>query len=102
MDKGKGKRRYHETTGKTVSWTHVDAEQIRDTITAVSGTGCAIRFGYSRDNGAYCIGIIGDGEPYTVWAASIEEVNAKLGDLERSFNGPTEVTEPVSSRKKPM
>lgn len=86
VDKRAKKRRYTEKRERFANWAISDAEQLRDTIAAVSSTGCAIRFGYSKDGGAYCIGIIGDGDPYTVWAGDHEELDIKLKDLEASFH----------------
>lgn len=102
LDKGKKARRYNESPGPTANWERADAEQLRATISAVTGTGCAIRLGYSRDGGAYCVGIIGDGDPYTIWAGNSEELDVKLRTLESSFSGPEKPPDAVPARKKPM
>lgn len=85
VDKGKKKRRYQPGAGREVSWRDADAGTLRDLICAVTGTGCAVRFGYSRDRGAYCIGVIGDGEPYTVWAGHAEELDIRIESLLQAF-----------------
>lgn len=85
LDKSKGKRRYNEGSAREVSWGDVDAATLREVVTAVTSTGCAIRLGYSRDKGAFAIGIVGDGEPYTIWAGSEDELAMKFEKLLQSF-----------------
>lgn len=80
------KRRYSQGGGATVNWSDVGGEAIKGVLAAVTATGCAIRFGYSRDQGAFAIGIVGDGDPYTVWAANLEELDIKLEALEQAFH----------------
>jgi hypothetical protein len=38
----------------------------------------ATRFGYSRDGGAYAIGILGDGEPFTEYLPGTADVDEWL------------------------
>jgi len=85
-DKREPKRRYNQGRSATVNWEDVGGESIKGVLAAVTATGCAIRFGYSRDQGAFAIGIVGDGEPYTVWAANLEELDIKLEALEQAFH----------------
>lgn len=81
----KKKRRYQaDSIGSgQVSWMDVKAENIRELIDAVAQAGGAIRFGVSRDGGAYALGVYGDGpDTYGVYAADadgIEEHMFKLG-----------------------
>lgn len=83
--KSKPSRRYSEASTGEVSWADVLPETLSDLIHAVTATGCAIRFGYSRDKGAYAIGILGDGEPYTVWAHGSEQLDIKIVGLMAAF-----------------
>ena len=46
---------------KKADWIRADAAQLQETIAAVAKTGGALRLGYSRDGGAYAIGVYGDG-----------------------------------------
>lgn len=85
LNAGGKKRRYQEASTNVADWGSVNEVALRDTIEAVTRTGCAIRFGYSRDGGAYAVGVVGDGDPYTVWAGSAEEVDIKLAALAESF-----------------
>jgi len=85
LDKGKKKRRYEEAPSGNADWARIDHNVLSTAIATVTATGCAIRFGYSRDGGAYAIGIVGDGDPYTVWGASDEATEQKLTELAESF-----------------
>lgn len=85
-DKRKGQRRFNQGSTGRADWASVNAETLRAVIAAVTSTGCAIRFGYSRDFGAYAMGIVGDGDPYTVWAGNPEELDIKLEALEQAFS----------------
>lgn len=39
------------------NWENADAEIIRDLIVSAGAAGGAVRFGYSRDRGAYSLGV---------------------------------------------
>jgi len=87
-DKRGPKQRYNPGSSGRVTWADVNAETLKAVIVAVSETGCAVRFGYSRDKGAYAVGIVGDGDPYTIWGASVDELDIKLEGLEQAFLRP--------------
>ena len=65
------KRRYNPDSGIGVrgiaDWASADASLLKRLVAATSGMGGAVRFGYTRDGGAYSIGIYGDGDPFTVY-----------------------------------
>lgn len=85
IDKKSKKRRYQQSSVGNADWARVQANALIRCVESVTRTGCAIRLGYSRDGGAYAIGIIGDGDPYTVWAANDEELDIRLGELTQAF-----------------
>lgn len=62
-------------------WASADATTIRTAIEKASIVGGAIRFGYSRDGGAYAIGIYGDGDPYTEFVRPSEDIDKILLDI---------------------
>lgn len=62
-------------------WASVDAGLLQDAIVSATGMGGAIRFGYTRDGGAYAVGILGDGEPYTLYCGSADDVVATLREI---------------------
>lgn len=66
-------------------WASADAELLRRAIETVARTGGALRFGYTRDGGAYSIGVYGDGDPYTEYIRPSEDLNAFLSDICESF-----------------
>lgn len=68
-------------------WVAADSALVRRAIAAVSARGCAIRFGYTRDGGAFCIGIVGDGDPYSEYVRPSEDINSYLTVLAEDFGG---------------
>lgn len=62
-------------------WGTADASLVVRAIERASFTGGAIRFGYSRDGGAYSVGIYGDGEPYTEFCKPSEDLDDFLRDI---------------------
>jgi hypothetical protein len=82
-------RKFRPSTGvnPAASWERVDAEQLRSTIDAVSRAGGALRLGYTRDGGAYSVGVYGDGpEPYTLFVAPSDNMDEFLAELEQAFS----------------
>jgi len=71
------------------NWMLASPEALQYTIVAVASHGGALRLGYSRDGGAYSIGIYGDGEPYTEYVRPQEDINAYLGRLAEDFGNVT-------------
>ncbi len=63
-------------------WSAADASIIRDLIVSVTEAGGALRFGYTRDRGAYSLGVHLGGEHDTQYVAVNEDINAKLLELQ--------------------
>jgi len=78
-------RRIRRGDGGTADWATVDSELIRDAIAAAAGVSGALRFGYSRDGGAYAIGVYGDGEPYTEYFRPSDDISGVLREIEQLF-----------------
>lgn len=72
-------------TGDLASWRLVNQQLLVDVLDLVSSSGGALRLGYSRDGLVYCIGIYGDGEPYTEWCSSLEECMEVLVKIQILF-----------------
>lgn len=70
---------------ESVDWEAVDAKVAISAIAAVSAAGGALRFGYSRDGGAFAVGVYGDGDPYTEFEHEVEEIEKLLKDLAEFF-----------------
>jgi len=66
-------------------WSAVDAEKVKRVIASVSACHCAVQFGYTRDMGAYCIRIVGDGEPYNEYIRPTEDIDLYLESLALDF-----------------
>lgn len=62
-------------------WAGCDGIILKRAICAAAAVGGALRFGYSRDGGAYAIGVYGDGEPYTDFVKPAENIEDYLRTL---------------------
>lgn len=78
-------RRRNRGAVDAADWGSADAQLLSDAIAAVTQHGYAIRFGYTRDGGAFAIGVIGDGEPYTDYVRPNESVDAYLIGLASDY-----------------
>ena len=77
----KGFRSRSQDKTNVADWQQISAELLVRAIATVSASGGALRFGYSRDGGAYALGIYSDGERTTEFTPSAEEMEAILHDL---------------------
>lgn len=73
--------------GEVVDWESIDGQKLIRAIAAAAAYGGALRCGYSRDGGVYSIGIYGDGDPYTEYCRTAEELDIILGKVEELFHG---------------
>lgn len=69
----------------TADWASVDPAALVNAICCAAAIGGALRFGYSRDGGAYAIGIYGDGDPYTEWVKPDEDLTEVLEMIAELF-----------------
>lgn len=67
-------RRRNRGGSDPADWSSVDGGLLLAVVAAVARHGYAIRFGYTKDMGAYAIGIIGDGEPFTEFVRPTEDI----------------------------
>lgn len=67
-------------------WSRVDTECLVDTLGTVAACGGALRLGYTRDGGAYAIGVYGDGDPYTLYIRPSDDIDEALRDIRAGFN----------------
>lgn len=82
IGKSRGLRRGQ---GGVADWEQADGDTLKRCIATVASTGGALRFGYSRDGGAYAIGIYGDGEPYTEFVRPSDDIDVILTDIKDLF-----------------
>lgn len=75
-------KRVRPTRGEAADWASIDAEAIRDAVAALGSIGGAIRYGYTRDGGAYAVGIYGlEAQQYTEYLRPGDDVQAYLAQL---------------------
>lgn len=77
MKKSDEKRR-RRSQSEEADWSSQDAGTIAELIHNITATGGAVRFGTSRDGGAYSLGIFGDGKPFTEFCPANTDVDAWL------------------------
>lgn len=66
-------------------WSNADPDKLVRAITATALAGGALRFGYTRDGGAYSLGVYGDGDPYTIYVKPTEDIDAVLDSTTAYF-----------------
>lgn len=62
-------------------WGNASPDALSAVVVAVTEHGFAVRFGYTRDGGAFAVGVIGDGDPYTEFIRPTEDIDAFLTEL---------------------
>jgi hypothetical protein len=88
--------------GNIADWGSVDAQILVKTVETASRKGGAIRLGYTRDGGAYAVGVYAGSNYFTDYIRPNEDIDQYLKDLIGSFedyDGSTE-TQPAPSGSK--
>jgi len=78
-------RRRNRGLADRANWTDAHSELVVRAISAVAAVGGALRFGYTTDGGAFAVGVLGDGEPYTDFVRPTEDINLYLIGLAEDF-----------------
>jgi len=86
LDKKRPHKSFQQRIVRSADYISVDAELLRSAIASASHAGGALRFGYSRDGGVYAVGVLGDGDPYTLWCKDTEELDITLASLKEHFD----------------
>jgi hypothetical protein len=76
--KGGTSRRSKQHVVTPADWGGVSAELLREAIQAITQHGAAIRFGYTRDMGAYAIGFYENGSSETEYVPPSEDMDLWL------------------------
>jgi hypothetical protein len=79
------KPRKDNTIGESADWGGVDAKILQDCIQTASQKGGALRLGYTRDGGAYAIGVYAGSTYFTDYIRPTENIDQYLTDLTESF-----------------
>ena len=87
QDESRSRRRKARGAQLKADWNTVNSQLLQGAIASVAGGGGAIRFGYTRDGGAYSIGILGDGDPYTEYLRPSDDVPAYFEQLIADWDG---------------
>lgn len=74
------RKKAHGGRTQPADWSTADPQLLCATVVAISHLGGAIRFGYTRDGGAYAVGIYGDGEYRNEYIRPDEDINDYLGE----------------------
>lgn len=80
LDKVRDKRRKH-LNQDVADWQGVNADGILRAIAVVAYRGGALRFGYTRDGGAYAVGIYLGGDHFTEYIRPNEDIDGYLANL---------------------
>jgi len=77
-DEARRRREHRGHGGGTADWASADGALLAKAVAAVAGMGGALRLGYTRDGGAYAVGIYGDGDPFTEYIPPSESIDEFL------------------------
>lgn len=77
----KKRRVSNRTQGTVADWASADGELLTKAVASIARHGGAIRLGYTRDGGAYAVGIYGDGDPFTEYIPPSENLSDYLRGL---------------------
>jgi len=78
----KRRRRTHsKSNGAVADWVACDGEVLTRAVAAVARMGGAVRLGYTRDGGAYAVGIYGDGDPFTEYIPPSDDITEFMKGL---------------------
>lgn len=88
--KGSKRRHHGNRSHGTVEWSSIQSQLVVEAIGCVAKSGGALRFGYTRDQGAYAIGIYGEGDPYTEYFHDPKDCADFLRELIGDYGSPAE------------
>jgi hypothetical protein len=80
-------KRAQKLTTEVADWGGVNAELVLQAIATLAREGGAIRFGYTRDGGAYAIGLYYGTERVTEYLRPSEDVETYFRALIEDFGG---------------
>lgn len=97
----RGLRSRSNQLAQSADWMVATESTLKRAIEAASRVGGALRFGYSRDGGAFAIGIYGDGEPYTEFVACTADIDEILLDIIALYEdiADSQATEAVAKKR---
>lgn len=78
-------KRNRNAPTETANWGDVSGKVVVEAIAWAAATGGALRFGYTRDAGAYAIGIYTGQEHHTEYVRPSEDIERYLVELAEDF-----------------
>jgi hypothetical protein len=72
------RRKDQKAAGSGADWAMVNPESLSKLVRMVTSRGGAIRFGYTRDGGAYAVGLYYGGESDTEYVRPSEDLEEKI------------------------
>jgi len=84
-DANKRIRNSNRGVDATADFTNASPQLLHNAVCTVTGRGCAIQFGYTKDGSAMVIRIVGDGEPYNEYVRPTEDLDTYLRGLALDF-----------------
>jgi len=85
-DKGRGLPTENKSAGGIADWANADPTILLQLICAVAVEGGAVRCGYTRDGGAYSIGLYLGADSKTYYCNDKDGISDKLKELLEYFN----------------
>lgn len=70
-----------QESGNVADWGTVTGKVLVDLVQVVSSAGGAVRFGYTRDGGAYSVGIYLDDDRETFYFKPADDLDDAIGQL---------------------
>lgn len=66
-------------------WKEAAPDSIARAVINITQHGYAVRFGYTKDGGAFAIGVLGDGDPFTEFVRPSEDIDLYLNSLSADY-----------------
>lgn len=85
LERQRANRRRHRGSVDKADWRSADSAKLLAVVVAVTQHGFAVRFGYTKDGGAFAVGVIGDGEPFTEFVRPTEDIDVFLDGLQADY-----------------
>lgn len=80
-----GGSRFSATPGRSVDWSEVDNQILRDAVVAVAGAGASILLGRTSDGGAFVVQVYDGDERLKRWPHSVDELEQDLAYIRDVF-----------------
>lgn len=83
--KSQRQRKSGRRNSEQAKWHGIHPELLYYLVVGITERGGAVRFGTSRDGGAYNVGVYLDDDYWNDWGGSLDEISGKIRDLIEEF-----------------